>query len=99
MEIEIHRIISEREGGCLLVANGLKCRYIRQRADGYVKWRYCKKKHTSTVTTDDSILENAKENNHSADSVQKIDRQIYNILILCIYNILIIHFFFFFFNV
>jgi len=41
MENEIFRITSGRENGLLLVI-GEKFRYIRQQADGYVKWRCCK---------------------------------------------------------
>uniref|UniRef100_A0A2S2PPE8 FLYWCH-type domain-containing protein n=1 Tax=Schizaphis graminum TaxID=13262 RepID=A0A2S2PPE8_SCHGA len=77
MKNEIRRITSER-GGDLLVVNGHKFRYIRQRADGYVRWRCCKRQCTSTVlmTTDDSVIENASEHNHPVDPIQKLDRQV-----------------------
>lgn len=77
MENEIRRITSER-GNDLLLVNGHKFRCIRQRADGYVRWRCCKKQCTSTVlmTIDDLIIENASEHNHPVDPIQKIDRQV-----------------------
>ncbi|CAI6354014.1 unnamed protein product [Macrosiphum euphorbiae] len=77
MENEIRRITSER-GNDLLLVNGHKFRCIRKRADGYVRWRCCKKQCKSTVlmTIDDLIIENTSEHNHPVDPIQKIDRQV-----------------------
>lgn len=77
MENEIRRITSER-GNDLLLVNGHKFRCIRHRADGYVRWRCCKKPCTSTflMTIDDLIIENSSEHNHPVDPIQKIDRQV-----------------------
>lgn len=78
MENYIYVLSSER-GSDLLVVKLYKFQHVRQRADGNVRWRFCKKQCTCTVfmTNDNKrIIENIGEHKHLLDSIQEIESQV-----------------------